>query len=139
MANEKNKENKDIVKGIGGVYDNGIVDIDYVFKYKEGPWWRRIFSTHEPKDNYQRHIWHRYGGEPSDTTIITPIGTASSYYVGPTIGQKRSTNFDYINGLFTTLYDNAGYEWVWGSKPKPRDKKRNGGIFHKPTLIPKQK
>ena len=134
-----NKENKDIVKEIGGVYDKGMVDIDYIFKYKEGPWWRRIFSTHEPKENYQRRIWHRYGGEPSDTTIITPIGTAYSYYLGPVKGQKRSDNFNYVNGLFSTSYDNAGYEWVWGSKPRLRDKKLNGGILNKPVLTSKTK
>lgn len=135
---KKNEENKDIVKSIGGTYDGGAVSIDYVSKYKEGPWWRRIFSSHEPKENYQRHIWHNFTG-PNDTTIITPVGTARSVYVGPKRGQVRTPNFDYINGLFTTTFDNAGYEWVWGSKPKPRQK--NGGtlISNKPTLISKYK
>ena len=125
MANEKN--NKDVVRKSRGLADSeGFGSIDWVYKYKPGPWWRRLFSSYEPKENYQRNIFHRYA-EPNDTTIITPVGNATSFYI-PEIGQVRTPNFDYINGLFTTTFDNAVYEWVWGSKPKPRQK--SGGALN---------
>lgn len=137
MANKK--DNKDVVRSTRGLADaKGYGSIDWVYKYKIGPWWTKIFSKYEPKENYKRSIWHRYA-EPNDTTIITPAGTAHSIYLGEELGQRRTPNFNYINGLFTTTFDNAGYKWGWGSKPKPRQK--NGGtlIYDKPTLIPKQK
>lgn len=123
MANEK--DNKDVVKSISGPIDEtGFSSIDQIYKYKTGPWWTRIFSDYDPKQKYERSIWHRFH-EPNDTTIITPAGTAHSIYLGPELGQRRTPNFNYINQLFTNTFDNAGYEWVWGSKPKPRQK--NGG------------
>lgn len=133
MAN-KEKNNKDAVMTYTSSPDvNGeVVSLKQVYKYKDGPWWKRILGEYEPGINFQRIITHRYD-QPNDTVIVTPAGNAHSFYYGPNTRQLRSANFDVINKLFTDAFNNAGYKVVWGSDPKPRQKK--GGTINYTKLF----
>ena len=126
MADKEKENNKDAVMTFTSSpdIDGSFVSLKQVYKYKDGPWWKRILGEYEPGENFQRTIIHRYD-QPNDTIITTPAGKAHSLYFGPNVKQRRTANFDDINKLFTDTFNSAGYEMEWGSNPKPRHK--NGG------------